>query len=228
MTVEPLGTTRRGTAAVHLPYRDRSEAGRVLATHLTPYAGPADVLVLAVPRGGVPVGVEVARRLDADVDIIVVRKLGAPQQPELAMGAIGLGGVRVLNAEIIALAGVSARDLERVAKREERELRRREELYRGDCPPPRLRGRTVILVDDGLATGATMEAAVAVVRHGQPSRVVVAVPVAPPDAVESLAGVADEVVCPATPWGFTGVGAYYTDFAQLSDLEVQSILENHR
>lgn len=210
----------------HLPYTDRSEAGRVLADALDHYAGRSDLLVLALPRGGVPVAYEVAHVLDAPLDLMIVRKLGLPGQEELAMGAIASGGGRVLNKEVIhGWWGVSDDVVEAVTQRETQELRRRERAYRGDRPDPELAGRCVILVDDGLATGSTMRAAVSAVKHGDPGRIVVAVPVAPPDTIDTLSAQVDEVVCPATPASFRAVGQWYVRFPQTSDDEVRDLLK---
>ncbi|MDE2345366.1 MAG: phosphoribosyltransferase, partial [Gammaproteobacteria bacterium] len=173
-------------------FPNRSEAGSRLAQRLQAYAGRDQVLVLALPRGGVPVGYEVARALGVELDVLIVRKLGVPHQPELAMGAIASGGARYLNQEVLQLARVSDAELQPVLAAETRELERRERVYRGDRPPSAIAGRTVILVDDGMATGASMRAAVLALRSKSPTRIVVAVPVAPEDASERLAGAADE------------------------------------
>jgi len=203
---------------------DRREAGRELATKLAHYANRPDVTVLALPRGGVPVAYEVARALGAPLDVFVVRKLGVPGYEELAMGAIATGGVRVLNDEVVR--GLSLPDyvIDAVAAKEEMELGRRERLYRGGRPPPDVRGRTAILVDDGLATGATMYAAIKALRQLQPARIVVAVPTASPDTCEALKTEADEVICAITPRPFYGVGRWYENFSQTSDDEVRSLL----
>lgn len=208
-----------------LPFANRTEAGRELAVALGEYAGRPEVLVLALPRGGLPVAFEVARALDAPLDILVVRKLGLPAQPELAMGAITSAGARVLNREVVELTGVSEEEIEQVAERELEEAHRRQRLYRGDRSEPELGGRCLLLVDDGLATGSTMRAAVAAVRQSQPARVVVAVPVAPADTLRKLEGEADEVVCLATPSSFQAVGQFYESFEQTSDEQVREILE---
>src|SRR5437868_2307001 len=181
------------------PFRDRFEAGRILAQELMKYAGRPDVLVLALPRGGVPVAYEVARRLQAPLDVFLVRKLGLPGQEELAMGALASGGVRVLNEEVVRILQVPEEVIDEVAAREQQELERRERLYRGDRPPPDVRGRTVILIDDGLATGASMRAAVAALRQQQPARIVVAVPVGAPETCYEFQQEADEVICARTP-----------------------------
>ena len=190
-------------------FRDRTDAGRRLAAKLAAYAKRRDVIVLALPRGGVPVGYEVARALDAPLDVFVVRKLGVPGYEELAMGAVATGGVRVLNDELVQRLGIPDDLIEAVAAREQRELARRERLYRGGRPPPDVRGRTVILVDDGLATGATMHAAIAALRQLQPARIVVAVPTASPDTCEQLQAEVDDVICAITPEPFQAVGRWY-------------------
>lgn len=207
-------------------YRDRTEAGRVLASHLADYAHRDDVVVLALPRGGVPVAEQVARAIDVPLDVFVVRKLGLPGQEELAMGAIASGGVRVLNEDVIEHLAVPERVIETVLQRERDELARREFLYRECRPLVDVTGKTVILVDDGLATGSTMLAAVQAVRRARPARVIVAVPVGASEACASLAREADGCVCPATPEPFCGVGRWYRDFTQTSDVEVREILEH--
>lgn len=207
-----------------LPFEDRVQAGRMLAAALRSYCGRADVLVLALPRGGVPVACEIAEALGAEVDLMIVRKLGTPGQEELAMGAIASGGIRVLNADIIASLGISEGAVEQAAARESREIERREHAYRGSRPRPVIAGKCVILVDDGVATGATMRAGIAGLRQQKPAKVVVAVPVAPPDTVEQLKVEADEVVCLATPAPFWAIGQWYVEFAQLSDAEVRERL----
>ena len=207
-------------------FRDRTEAGRRLAADLTPYAHRADVRVLALPRGGVPVASEVATALDAPLDVFVVRKLGVPGHEEYAMGAIATGGVVLLNDQVMRSAGVSDAALQRVLQDERRELERREERYRGDRPSPDVAGNTVILVDDGLATGSTMLAAVAALRAEQPARIVVAVPVASPDTCAAVRRAADDVVCSITPEPFYAVGLWYEDFSQTTDQEVRDLLEH--
>ena len=206
-------------------FRDRREAGQVLADRLTAYAGRPDVLVLALPRGGVPVAYEVARALGAPLDVFLVRKLGVPGQEELAMGAVATGGVRVLNEQVVGALGIPPSVIEAVAAWQQQELVRRERLYRGDRPPPDVRGRTVILVDDGLATGSTMRAALAALRRQQPARLVVAVPTAAPETCDELRAEADDVVCATTPEPFDSVGLWYEDFSQTSDAEVRELLE---
>lgn len=205
-------------------FRDRTDAGRELAAELGHYAGRDDVIVLALPRGGVPVGYEVAEALGVPLDVFLVRKLGVPGQEELAMGAIASGGVRVLNDRVIQMARPSDAEIERVAAEEGRELVRREREYRGDRPPPAVRGKTVILVDDGLATGSTMRAAVAALRRLGPARVVVAVPVGAPETCEEFAGEADEAVCAQEPDPFYAVGRWYADFSPTTDEEVRALL----
>lgn len=209
-----------------LPYEDRREAGRVLAGALAHYRGRPQLLVLALPRGGVPVAYEVARALKAPLDVLVVRKLGFPGHEEYAMGAIASGGVRVMNP----LPGmtVSAEQVAAVVARELPELQRREQLYRGQRPAPDLRGRTVIVVDDGLATGATMHAALLAIRQQEPAHLVMAVPVGAADSCQALQGVADEVVCVAMPEPFRAVGLWYRQFPQTSDDEVRTLLEDAR
>lgn len=209
-----------------LPYENRRQAGRALAGALAHYRGLPDLLVLALPRGGVPVGFEVAMALKAPLDIFVVRKLGFPGHEEYAIGAIASGGVRVMNP----LPGmtVSPDALAKVVAREQAELVRREQLYRGQRPAIDVRGRTVIVVDDGLATGATMHAALLAIRQQQPARLVVAVPVGAAESCRELEDVADEVVCPATPEPFRAVGLWYREFPQTGDDEVHTLLEDSR
>ena len=205
-------------------FRDRREAGRLLAEKLAAYANRPDVLVLALPRGGVPVAYEVARGLGAPLDVFVVRKLGVPGYEELAMGAIATGGVRVLNDQLVERLGIGDQAIEAIAARERQELERRERLYRGDRPPLDVRGRTVILVDDGLATGATMHAAIDALRQQNPARIVVAVPTASPEACEEMKEKADDVICAITPEPFYAVGRWYHDFSQTADEEVGVLL----
>jgi putative phosphoribosyl transferase len=206
-------------------FRDRADAGRVVAERLRNYADKPDVIVLALPRGGAPVGYEVARALHAPMDVFVVRKLGIPGHEELAMGAVATGGVRVLNNQVVRALGIPDDVIDAVANWELKELERRERLYRGDRPPPDVRGKTVILVDDGLATGSTMLAAVQALRKLGPARIVVAVPVASPDTCELLKEYADDTVCSVTPEPFYAVGLWYRDFSQTSDEEVRELLE---
>ncbi|MGZ4461383.1 MAG: erythromycin esterase family protein [Gaiellaceae bacterium] len=209
-------------------FQDRTHAGRLLAGLLRPYAGRDDVLVLALPRGGVPVAFEVARALDAPLDVFTVRKLGVPGHEELALGAIATGGTRVLNRQLIESLAIPREWVEAIDAREMRELERRERAYRGDRPPPDVTGRTVILVDDGLATGSTMVAAVQAIRQDMPDRIVVAVPVAPPEVCAALREDADEAICLFTPATFGSVGSWYVDFSQASDDDVKELLERAR
>ena len=206
-------------------YRDRTEAGKRLAERLRNYANRADVLVLALPRGGVPVAFEIARALNAPLDIFLVRKLGVPGQEELAMGAIASGGVRIVNEDIVSYLGIPKEVIDSVAATEQRELERREKLYRGDRKMPDVRGRTVILVDDGLATGSTMRAAAMALRRQQPARIVVAVPVSARETCDEFRTEVDEIVCGATPEPFLGVGYWYEDFSQTTDDEVRRLLK---
>jgi predicted phosphoribosyltransferase len=219
-----MKTGRRSMATTHR-YRDRAEAGRILAERLAAYAGRRDVLVLALPRGGVPVGFEVAQALEAPLDVFVVRKLGVPGYEELAMGAIASGGVCVLNHEVVDALRIPRHDIESVVEQELRELERREKRYRGNRPTPVIRGRTVILVDDGLATGSTMRAAVRALRQFGPNRIVVAVPTAAPSTCAELRHEADECVCDMMPEPFYAVGLWYEDFSQTTDDEVRDLLE---
>jgi putative phosphoribosyl transferase len=205
-------------------YRDRIEAGRRLASRLADYADRPDVLVLALPRGGVPVAFEVARELHAPLDIFLVRKLGLPGHEELAMGAIATGGVRVLNEDVVAHLRIPGEVIDSVAADELRELERRERAYRGDRPAPDVRGKTVILVDDGLATGSTMRAAAAALRQQQPARIVVAVPVSARQTCDEYRMGVDEIICAVTPEPFQAVGLWYKDFSQTTDEEVRDLL----
>ena len=207
-------------------FRDRHEAGRALAARLSHHAGDPRVVVLGLPRGGVPVAAEVAAALGAPLDVFLVRKLGVPGQEELAMGAIASGGVQVLNRSVVDRLGISSDDIAAVARSEARVLEQRERLYRGDRPPADVSGATVILVDDGLATGASMRAAVAALRRRDPACLVVAVPVAAAETCDAMGGVADEVVCAFTPEPFFAVGIWYDDFSQTTDDEVRALLEH--
>ncbi len=207
-----------------LPIQDRESAGRELARALEDYRNRKHLVVLALPRGGVPVAAEIAKHLDAELDLMIVRKLGMPGQEELAMGAIASGGARVLNRRVIDYGGVSDAAIERVAERESRELQRRERAYRGDRPWPDMSDATVILVDDGLATGATMGAALEALKVHRPHEVVVAVPVAPADTISKLRDSADTIVCLETPDHFSSIGQWYQDFDQVSDDEVRRLL----
>ena len=214
-------------AGITLPYRDREEAGRALALALIAYANRPDVLVLGLPRGGVPVAAQVADALHAPLDVFVVRKLGVPGQEELAFGAIASGGVKVFNDDVVAMAGISDAVIDSIVQAEEQEIARRDRLYRGDRDPVQLGGHTVILVDDGLATGATMRAAAQAIQAMQPARLVVGVPVAAGEACAELRDTVDEVVCVTTPDPFHAVGVWYEDFAQTSDAEVRGLLERN-
>ena len=216
-----------GMASYFTPrlFRDRADAGRVLAVPLSIYADRPDLLVLALPRGGVPVAFEVARALHAPLDVFLVRKLGFPGHEELAIGAIATGGVRVLDDEVIKTFRLSDAAVEQVTATELRELWRREHQYRDDRPPPDVAGRTVILIDDGLATGSTMRAAVRALRKEGAKTIVVAVPVAPHETCESLREEVDDIVCAITPEPFRAVGLWYADFRQTTDDEVRELLE---
>jgi putative phosphoribosyl transferase len=208
-----------------LPFRDRTHAGQMLSHQLNAYANHPEVLILALPRGGLPVAREIARFLRAPLDVFLVRKLGAPGQEELAMGAIASGGVRVLNDEVVQALHVSSRVIELVTARELQELARRERLYRDGRPAPDVAGKTIILVDDGLATGSTMRAAIAALRQAKPKRVVVAVPIAAAPAYTELSAEVDEIVCLHTPEPFCSVGFWYEDFSQAGDQEIREMLE---
>jgi putative phosphoribosyl transferase len=209
-------------------FRDRREAGERLAEQLRAYGNRADVIVLALPRGGVPVGFEVAEALRAPLDVFVVRKLGVPGQEELAMGALASGGTRVLDNEIVRLARVTESEIERATALAAEEMARQERRYRGDRRFPSVEGKTVILVDDGLATGSTMRAAVLALRAQHPAKVVVAVPVGAPETCDALGSVADDVVCVETPEPFRAVGLWYEDFSQTTDDEVHALLDRAR
>jgi putative phosphoribosyl transferase len=206
-------------------FKDRIHAGELLAKRLAAYAGRPDVIVLALPRGGVPVGYAVAKALRAPLDVMVVRKLGVPGHEEFAMGAIASGGEYVLNHDLVQRIGIPGQLIEATARRELAELERRAQLYHAGRPPLQLRGCTVILVDDGLATGATMQVAVKAVRKAQPARVIVAVPVGSPDTCREMGKEADEIICVCTPEPFQAVGRWYENFSQTSDEEVQKLLE---
>jgi putative phosphoribosyl transferase len=206
-------------------FEDRAHAGRWLAERLGHYARRPDVVVLGLPRGGVPVAFEVARALEAPLDVFLVRKLGVPGQEELAMGAIASGGVRVLNHDVVDALRIPPSVIDAAAAREQAELERREGAYRGQRPPPALRGKTVILVDDGLATGSTMRAATAALRALGPARIVVAVPVAAQDSCEQVGREVDEILCATTPEPFLAVGRWYRDFSETTDHEVRAVLE---
>jgi predicted phosphoribosyltransferase len=205
-------------------FADRTEAGRRLATELARYADRPDVIILALPRGGVPVGYEVARALRAPLDVFVVRKLGVPGHEELALGAVASGGVRVLNDQVVRALRIPPDVIEAVTASELRELERRERLYRGDRDAPDVRGRTVVLVDDGLATGATMQAAIAALRQRGPARIVVAVPTAARETCDQLRREVDNVICAITPEPFHAVGLWYEDFSPTTDEQVRELL----
>ena len=209
-------------------YRNRSEAGKYLAAQLPTYTDRSDVLLLALPRGGVPVGFEVAQVLRAPLDIFLVRKLGVPGHEELAMGAVSTGGVRVLNYEVVEYLHIPKSIIDAVARSELRELTRRERAYRGNRPEPDLSGKIVILVDDGLATGSTMRAAAEALRQQNPERIVVAVPVSAPQTCDEYRMGVDEIICAMTPEPFLGVGQWYEDFSQTTDEEVHELLEKAR
>jgi putative phosphoribosyl transferase len=206
-------------------FRDRQEAGGFLAKELVSYARRSDVIVLALPRGGVPVGFEVAKALHAALDVVIVRKLGVPGQEELAMGAIAAAGMRMLNYPVVQALGISEYDIEAVAAKERVELERRELLYRGGRPALDIRGRTVILVDDGIATGTTMKVAIAAIKRQQASKIVVAIPVAPLSTCKEMEREVDEVVCLFSPEDFVAIGVWYSDFTQVPDQEVCDLLE---
>lgn len=207
-------------------FQNRVDAGRQLAGQLDQYVDEPDVLVLGLPRGGVPVAAEVARTLPAPLDILLVRKLGVPGREELAFGAIATGGARVLNEDVVGFSGISSEEIEPIVRREQAELDRREREYRGNRPSPPIQDHTVILVDDGLATGATMRAAVAATRQLQPTRIVVAVPAGSPEAIRELEREADEVTSIITPDPYYSVGTWYEDFAQVTDDDVRSLLQD--
>jgi predicted phosphoribosyltransferase len=215
---------RHNLVGVFVTFLDRRDAGCALGAKLASYRNRNDVVVLGLPRGGVPVAFEVALALDAPLDVFLVRKLGSPGQEELAMGAIASGGVRVLNPTVIRSLRISAEEIERATRREEEELRRREFSYRGDRPPLDLRSRIAILVDDGLATGSSMRAAVEAARNLEPARIVVAVPVAPSSTAREMRRIADDVVIVASPEPFYSVGRFYEEFEQTTDEEVRELL----
>lgn len=206
-------------------FMNRQEAGRRLASHLGKYADRPDVIVLGVPRGGVAVAFEVAKTLHLPLDVFVLRKLGVPGHEELAFGAIASGGVRVLNSNVVEELGISAQDISSVTQAERQELERREHLFRGNMPPLDVYGKTVILVDDGIATGASVRVAIAALRQMEPAAIVVATPVAPLRTCNLLQPEVDELLCPETPEPFYGVGQFYQDFTQVSDEEVTGLLD---
>lgn len=205
-------------------FKDRDQAGKLLAQQLSAYAGRPDVLVLALPRGGVPVGYAISQALGVELDVMLVRKLGLPGQEEYAMGAVGAGGVRVIQSGLVEAGLVTAEQIEAASARELAEIVRRDRLYRAGRPPPVLAGRCVILVDDGIATGATLRAAIEVVRQSKVARLVVAAPVGPRESVAELTPLVDEMVCLATPFGFHAVSQWYRHFDQTGDEEVQDLL----
>jgi len=209
-------------------FEDRWEAGKVLAGQLQHFAYRPDVIVLALPRGGVPIAYEVARALGAPMDVFLVRKLGVPGHEELAMGAIASAAVRVINHEVVDSLEIAQDVIDQVAAVEQRELERRDRMYRGDAAPPKVAGKTVILIDDGLATGSTMRAAAEALRLMHPARIVVAVPTASPDVCEQFRAIVDEVVCAITPEPFRAVGMWYEHFPQLTDEEVRELLDLSR
>ncbi|HEX6732830.1 MAG TPA: phosphoribosyltransferase [Pyrinomonadaceae bacterium] len=209
-------------------FKDRTDAGKYLAAQLESYKDRNDVLVLALPRGGVPVAFEVAQALRAPLDIFLVRKLGVPGHKELAMGAIATGGIRVLNNEVVDYLQIPNEVIEAVADQEMQELMRREQVYRGDRSEPDVKNKTVVLVDDGLATGSTMRAAAAALRQQNPAKIVVAVPVSAPHTCNEYRMGVDEIICAATPEPFYGVGQWYLDFSQTTDDEVRELLDSAR
>lgn len=205
-------------------YKNRTEAGRILSDELKDYSDLTNVLVLGLPRGGVPVAAEVAKRLHADLDVIVARKLGVPGHEEVAMGAIATGGVEVINADVVRSFGVPDSAIEKIRRIENKELLRRERAYRGDRPPYNVQSRNVIIVDDGIATGATMKAAVTALRQLNPERIIAAAPVAPSDVFSTMSKAADKFICPVIPIYFRSVGEWYHNFSQTTDVEVKEIL----
>jgi predicted phosphoribosyltransferase len=209
-------------------FRDRTDAGKYLATKLLSYKDRQDVLVLALPRGGVPVAFEVAQALRVPLDIFLVRKLGVPGHEELAMGAISTGGVRVLNEDTVDYLNIPEHIIDSIAAEELKELKRRERAYRGNRPEPDVKGKTVILIDDGLATGSTIRAAAQALRQQQPARIIVAVPVSAPETCDEYRIGVDEIICAVTPEPFVGVGMWYLDFSQTTDEEVRDLLERAR
>lgn len=208
-------------------YDDRYQAGRVLVDLLKNYAKRTDVIVLALPRGGVPVGYEIAQKLSLPLDIFIVRKLGVPGHEELAMGAIASGGITVLNEEIVNLLHISTEAIDTIQKSEQEELLRREQVYRGKKPFPELSGKTIILVDDGIATGYTMRAAIAALKQKKPAKLIVAIPVAARSTCDEIAPLVDEIICPMRPVNFYAVGLWYNDFSQTTDEEVMQLLQQH-
>jgi putative phosphoribosyl transferase len=207
-----------------LPFQDRTDAGRQLARKLAKYRGNPSVVVLALPRGGVPVGFEVAEAIEAPLDVFLVRKLGIPGHEELALGAIASGGVRVLNHDVLYMSGIDEQGIDAIAEREQKELERRERAYRTGRSPVEIEGRVVILIDDGLATGATMLAATRAIRKLRPEKLIVAVPVSAPETCNHFRREVDEIVCAETPRPFQAVGLWYEDFSQTTDDEVRDLL----
>ncbi|RMF25328.1 MAG: phosphoribosyltransferase [Cyanobacteria bacterium J083] len=206
-------------------FRDRTEAGRLLAKILKPtYANQPNVIVLALPRGGVPIGYEIAKALNVPLDLCLVRKLGVPGHEELAMGAIATGGIMLLNENLVRSLRISPQAIQEVVIKEQKELKRRDQLYRGDRPAPDLTGRTVIIVDDGIATGSTLKAAIAAIKQQKPEKIIVAVPVAPPDVCQELKNEVDEVVCLLTPEWLYSISLWYDDFSPTTDEEVRRLL----
>ena len=205
-------------------FRDRTEAGRVLASKLTKYLNQVNTVILALPRGGVPVAYEIGKELGLPVDIFVVRKLGVPGHEELAMGAIASGGVRHINRDVVDQLRIDSETIDVASRREQKEIERRERLYRSQRPSVDVRNKTVILVDDGLATGSTMRAAIAALRQHRPARIVVAVPTAAPQTCSEIADEVDEIICAATPETFYAVGQWYQEFSQTTDDEVRELL----
>ncbi|MEB3148966.1 MAG: phosphoribosyltransferase [Sphaerospermopsis sp.] len=208
-----------------LRFRNRKEAGKMLAQNLTAYANEENLLVLALPRGGVPVAFEVAKALNAPLDVCIVRKLGVPGHKELAMGAIASGGIGVLNSDVINTLGIDKETIQAVAAEELQELQRRDRTYRGDALPLNVENKTVILIDDGIATGSTMRAAIGILQQQQPQKIVVAIPVAPASTYKELQSEVDEIVCLQIPEILSAIGLWYEDFAQTTDEEVKEILD---
>ncbi|MDJ0511484.1 MAG: phosphoribosyltransferase [Crocosphaera sp.] len=205
-------------------FYNRAEAGEKLAEQLTTYKDRGDVLVLALPRGGVPVAFEIAKRLNLPLDVCVVRKLGVPDRPELAMGAIALGGVRIINQDVVNWLQIPPQIIEEVTCQEEEELHRREQVYRGDSRFPKLYNKTIILVDDGIATGSTIRAAIAILEKQQAKKIIIAVPIAPPNVCQALRHEVDQLVCLTSPENLNSISLWYEDFSQTTDEEVCSLL----
>ncbi len=209
---------------MNIRFHNRTEAGQRLAEQLEVYKNRKDVLVLALPRGGVPVAFEIAKKLNLPLDICLVRKLGVPDRPELAMGAIALGGVRIINQDVVHGWGISPRIIEQVTQEEQQELHRREQVYRGHKPFPTIYNQTIILVDDGIATGSSIKAAIAILKQQQPKKIIIAVPVAPPSVCQELSHEVDQFVCVTMPENLNSISLWYDDFSQTSDQEVCSLL----